>query len=145
MHAVPTGEGVFLLKPITKELIKKWDIRDVDFMGYKKQKDDIFTFHHLLVPARYGGRYELWNGVVLCVKTSHPYLHVIEHIDISTFMYITDLMINEKIMGKLDLGILKEIDNVLKDFEKEHENDRYKNKKRVLKPEFLNRDYSSIK
>ena len=140
-----TGEGVFLLKPVAKQIMKKWGIKNVDFMGYKKRNDDIFTFHHLLVPAKYGGPYEEWNGVLLCGQTSHPYLHVIEHIDNDVFLYITSLMIDEKIMGHIDLDTLKEIDNVLKQFEKEHEHDRYKNKKRVLKPEFLYRDYSSIK
>lgn len=122
-----------------------YGIDKVDFMGYKKGKDDIFTFHHLLVPARCGGVYKEWNGAVLCGKTSHPYIHLIEHVDFDLFLYLTELILDEKRLGCLDLDTLKEIDRVLKSFELEHENDRHKNKKRVIKPEYKVRDYSSVK
>lgn len=138
-------EGVFLLKQVAKDIMLDCDVKDVDFMGYKKKKNDKFTFHHLIVPARYGGPYEYWNGVLLCGKTSHPYLHVIENVDIDVFNYITSLMIEEKNLSRIDLDILREIDKTLKKFEHKYETARFNNKKRVLKPEFLIRDYSSIK
>lgn len=133
------------MKTVTKRLIKEYGIKKVDFMGYKKANNDIFTFHHLIVPARYGGVYKEWNGAVLCGNTSHPYIHVIENIDPELFVYITNLILDEKYLGRLDLDTLRKIDDVLKSFEKEHDTDRYKNKKLVIKPEYRERDYSGIK
>ena len=133
------------MKPVTKEMIKIWKMGDVDWMGYKLQKGDMFTFHHLIVPARKGGAYSINNGAILCGLTSHPYLHVIEHIDYDRFLYITSLLIEINALGRLDINVIKDIDECLKYFEKEHMDDRTKNKKRVIKPEYLRRDYSRLK
>ena len=133
------------MKPVTREMIKIWKMKDVDWMGYKLQKRDTFTFHHLIVPAREGGLYSINNGAILCGRTSHPYLHVIERIDYDRFLYITSLLIEINTLGRLDINVIKKIDSCLKYFEKEHINDRTKNKKRVIKPEYLRRDYSRLK
>lgn len=137
--------SVDILKPVTKQMIRKWDMKDVDWMGYKKGKNDIYNFHHLIIPARNGGPYEEWNGAILNGSTSHPYLHVIENIDYEMFCYITSLLIDENVLGKLDLQIIKEIDATLKSFERQHQGERYKSKKRIIKPEYTIRDYTSLK
>ena len=51
------------MKEITKSMIKEFKLRELefDFMGYKLQKGDIYTFHHLIVPNRSGGI--LWTCV----------------------------------------------------------------------------------
>lgn len=126
-------------------MIKEWGIQNVDCMGYKKNKNDIFTFHHLIVPNRNGGPYEVWNGSILCGNTAHPYLHTIEHTDYDRFIYLTSLLIDENILGRLDLKTIKEIDEVLKSYEREYQGKRYKSKKRIIKPEYTVRDYSSLK
>ena len=134
-----------ILKPVTKEMIKKWDMKCVDWMGYKKEKKDIFTFHHLIVPARNNGPYEMWNGAILCGGTAHPYLHVVENIDYEMFCYITSLLIDMNVLGRLDLELIKDIDETLKSFERQHQGERYKSKKRIIKPEYTIRDYTSLK
>lgn len=137
--------SVKLLKQVTKDMIRKWDMKDVDWMGYKKGKNDIFTFHHLIVPNRKGGPYAMWNGAILCGDTSHPYLHLIEHLDYNTFCYITSLLIDQNALGRLDLEIIKEIDLTLKTFEHQYRNAKGKKGRRLIKPEYLIRDYSSLK
>lgn len=126
-------------------MIRKWDMSDVDWMGYKKRSDDIFNFHHLIIPNREGGPYAMWNGAILCGKTGHPYLHLIENVDYDTFTYLTSLLIDENALGRLDLEIIKEIDYTLKDFEKQYDRVRNSKKKRIIKPEYRVRDYSSLK
>lgn len=133
------------MKPITKEMVKKWGMKHVDWMGYKKDKNDIFTFHHTIIPAREGGPYQEWNGSILCGDTAHPYLHVVEHTDYERFIYITNLLIKENKLGKLDISLIKEIDETLKSFEREYQGKCYKSKKKIIKPKYTIRDYTSLK
>ena len=105
------------MRPVTKEMIKIWKMRDVDWMGYKLQKGDVFTFHHLIVPARSGGLYTINNGAILCGRTSHPYLHVIERIDYDRFLYITSLLIEINTLGRLDINVIKKIYSRILDFQ----------------------------
>ena len=126
-------------------MIRKWDMKSVDWMGYKKDNSDIFTFHHLIVPNRKGGPYAIWNGAILCGNTGHPYLHLVESLDPPTFRYITSLLIDENALGRLDLEIIKEIDVTLKTFEEQYRDVRGKGGKRLIKPSYKIRDYSSLK
>ena len=134
-----------ILKPVTKEMIRIWDMKDVDWMGYKKGKNDIFTFHHLIVPARKNGPYAMWNGAILCGDTAHPYLHVVENYDYDRFLYLTSKLIDMNALGKLDLELIKDIDMCLKQFEREYQGKCTKSKKRIVKPQYTIRDYTSLK
>ena len=129
------------MKEITKEMIKDFRIRELgyDFMGYTLQKHDIYNFHHLIIPNRDGGPLERWNGAILCGKTSHPYLHLIESKDYDIFCKITSEMIDMNIKGYLDKDNLKRIDILLKQFESEHSSDRGKKGKILIKSEYKNR------
>lgn len=122
-------------------MIKEFKIKqlDYDFMGYSLQKGDIYTFHHLIVPNRKGGKYERWNGAILCGKTSHPYLHVIESKDYDMFCYLTSEMIDMNIKGYLDIGNLRNISDLLKQFEREHSGDRTRKGKVLIKEEYTKR------
>lgn len=126
------------MKQITKELIREFKIKelDYDFMGYSLQKNDIYTYHHLIIPARLGGKETRNNGAILCGKTSHPYLHLIEAKDYELFCYITSEMIDENIKGYLDIQNLRYIDDCLTYFEREHCSDRGKKGKTLIKPEY---------
>ena len=119
-------------------------MKSVDWMGYKKASKDIFTFHHLIVPNREGGPYAMWNGAILCGNSAHPYLHLVERIDYDRFCYITDLLIDQNALGRLDLEIIKEIDVTLKSFEDQYRDVRGKGGKRLIKPQYLVRDYTSL-
>jgi hypothetical protein len=130
-----------LIKEITKLMINEFKIKKLgyDFMGYQLQKRDIYTFHHLIVPNREGGKCERWNGSILCGKSSHPYLHLIEAKDYDMFCYLTSEMIDMNIKGYLDIQNLRNINNLLKQFEREHCSDRTRKGKILLKEEYLRR------
>lgn len=108
-------------------------------MGYSLQKGDIYTFHHLIVPKRDGGTYSMENGSILCGKSSHPYLHVIEAKDHDMFCYITNEMIDEKTKGYLDPTNINHIHEILRQFEREHCSDRTKKGYPLIKEEYIRR------
>lgn len=109
-------------------------------MGYSLQKKDIYTFHHLLVPNRQGGPCLYWNGVVLC-STPHQYLHTLEAVDYKYFAYITSEMQDMKVKGFLDEDNLREIDNILCEFEWNYQDYYTRKGKKVLRPEYLRRKF----
>lgn len=128
------------MKEVTKKLITDFKIDKLgyDFMGYRKQGDDIYTFHHLIIARRFGGPYDYWNGVVIC-STPHQYLHVIEVVDHKYFDYITSEMLDMKNKGELALENLREINNILSEFEWTHKDYYTKRGNRLIKPEYKRR------
>ena len=129
------------MKQITNLMINEFKIKQLgyDFMGYSLQKGDIYTFHHLIVPNRLGGKYTRDNGAVLCGETSHPYLHLIENVDYDMFCYITSEMIDENIKGFLDIYNIKKIHEVLNQFEKEHCYDTNKKGRYLIQDRYYRR------
>lgn len=129
------------MKEITKLMIREFKIKEVgfDFMGYKLQKGDIYTAHHLIIPARNGGKLTRQNTSILCGETSHPYLHLIEERDYDMFCYITSEMIDMNIKGYLDLQNIRHIHEVLTQFERDHCSDRTCKGKILIKDEYLRR------
>lgn len=129
------------MKQVTKLMINEFKINQLgyDFMGYSLQKGDIYTFHHLIIPNRHGGKVERWNGAILCGQTAHPYLHIIEAKDYDMFCYLTSEMIDMNIKGYLDPYNLRNIDALLKQFEREHCSDRTRKGKMLIKEEYTRR------
>ena len=74
------------MREITEKMIKDFKIMKLgfDFMGYKVDKKQSLSFHHLIIPHResrnygIGDGYLYWNGAILRQNTSHDYLHIIE-------------------------------------------------------------------
>lgn len=128
------------MRTITKIMIREFNLRELgyDFMGYSLQHNDIFTFHHLIIPNKLGGTYTIENGAIL-VRRAHTYLHLIEKFDYLKFCYITSEMINMNIKGYLDINNIKLIDEILCEFE--YENQFKKN----VKDEFLIKDEYKIR
>lgn len=120
-------------------------MKNVDWMGYKLCKGDIFTYHHCLIKREHGGLMTIDNGAILCGKSSHPYIHLIEYKDLDRFRYLTKLLMDENAMRKLDLQIIQEIDYVLQGFEKEYQGKRNKKGKLLVKDIYTIRDYCSLK
>ena len=129
------------MKEVTKLMIREFKIKELgfDFMGYALQKNDIYTFHHLIIPNREGGKIERANGAILCGKTSHQYLHLIEYKDYDMFCYLTSEMIDINIKGYLDGYNLKNINALLEQFEREHSGDRTSKGKILIKEEYTQR------
>ena len=133
------------MKNITEQMIKDFKIMKLgfDFMGYKVDKKQSLSFHHLIIPHResknygIGDGYLYWNGAILKQNTSHDYLHIIEKIDPDIFYELTSEMIDENIKGRLDIDNLKRIHDLLLYFEREHDHDTSKKGKLLIKREFV--------
>lgn len=132
---------VMNMKEITRLMINEYKIKQLgyDFMGYCLQKKDIYTFHHLIIPNRKGGKMEKWNGAILCGQTSHPYLHLIECKEPDMFYFITSEMIDMNIKGYLDIDNLRRIHNLLDTFEREYSGKRTSKGKILIKEEYTKR------
>ena len=129
------------MNQVTALMIREFKIKQLgyDFMAYSLQKDDIYTYHHLIIPNRDGGKVTRENGAILCGKTSHPYLHLIEAKDYELFQAITLKMIEENKQGYLDAQSMRFIDDCLTYFEREHCSDRDKKGKLLIKEEYTRR------
>ena len=101
------------MREITKQMIKIYNINQFDFMGYDIKRKESLSFHHLIIPHResqlygIGNGYTIWNGAILVQETSHEYLHIIESRDYEIFCRITSEMIDQNLMGKLNVDNLK--------------------------------------
>lgn len=128
------------MKEVTKLMINEFKLKELgmDFMGFQLQKGDIYTFHHLIVPNRNGGPYARWNGAIL-FSTPHQYLHVIENYDYDRFCYISSELIDENIKGYIDMENIRNIHEVLCEFEREYSGKRTKKGKLLIKEEYTRR------
>ena len=135
------------MREITKIMINDFKIMKfgIDFMGYEVKKKESLSFHHLVVPRRLceeqglGEGYLYWNGAILVQETSHNYLHIIEKTDRDIFKYITNEMIDMNLKGSLELENLKNISDALKSFEVEHNLDRDRSGRMLIKREYYRR------
>ena len=133
------------MKEITKIMINDFKIMKLgyDFLGYKVNRKQDLSFHHLIIQRRHckeaglGEGYLYWNGAILRQNTSHDYLHLIEKIDPEIFYELTSEMIDENIKGRLDIDNLKRIHDLLLYFEREHDHDTSKKGKLLIKREFV--------
>ena len=133
------------MREITKQMIKSYELNKLkfDFMGYTFTNTNQLSFHHLIIPHRdckrlgYGEGYVWWNGAILRQNTSHEYLHTIETFDYDRFLAITSEMIDQNILGKLDIKNLKAIRDVILSFEREYSGRTNKKGKRLIKPEYV--------
>jgi len=130
------------MKDVTSRLIHDFQILELgyDFMGYPPQSKDLLTYHHLLIPKRYGGPYSYQNGVIL-YTTPHSYLHVIESISPQHFHYLTAEMFDMKCAQTLHLSNLHNIDQILTDFETRYSDHRTSKNKVLIKEPYLNRKH----
>lgn len=136
------------MKQITRDMIKIYGIKDFDFMGYDIKRKESLSFHHLIVPHRHckqqglGEGYLIWNGAILVQDTSHDYLHIIETIDYDVFCALTSEMIDMNIKGYLDKDNLRYIKDALLYFEREHDHDRNKKGKLLIKREYTHNRFN---
>lgn len=138
------------MKEITRIMYKKYALNKLkyDFMGYEFQHPNQLSFHHLIIPRRLcktqglGEGYYEWNGAILTqckFSNSHDYLHIIERYDLDIFNAITSEMIDENIKGYLDIENLKNIDDILKNFEREYCGQRTKRGYPLIREEYTRR------
>ena len=115
-----------------------WNMEDTDWLGYKLQKKDYFSFHHIK-PKRDGGKARIDNGAIL-TSISHPYIHLIESKDIELYIYINNMLksINDQRQMPTKQQLLA-IDSILKQFEKEHSADITNKGCYLIKEEYTKR------
>lgn len=131
------------------EMIKMYNLEDIDFMGYPIHDIHELQFHHLLIPKRdcpkmgLGNGYVIWNGVPL-TPISHSYLHTIEQYDRQTFIYITFIMNTMKYEG-LSQERIDIIHYMLEKFEEKFGDKATRKGREIIKEEFYNRTSNSKK
>ena len=106
-------------------------------MGYTFSNKGQLSYHHLIVPRRFGGNATIENGSILRQNTSHDYLHKIELTDREIFELITNRMIEMNKNGKLDVENLRKIRDLLLYFEREHDHDKLSSGKLLIKREYV--------
>ena len=126
------------MKNITQQMIDIYNLKNIDFMGYEFNLDNV-SYHHLIIPRRKGGEETIENGAILNRKTSHPYLHIIEGRDYDMFCAITNEMIIEKMLGQLNIKSLKKIRDILIQFEREHSSDTTSKGQLLIKECYIKR------
>lgn len=128
------------MKNITVTMVNIYGMQKVDWMGYELQKDDMFSYHHNITKKEDGGNYSIKNGAILCGKTSHPYIHLIESLDFDMYLYLTKLLTEVNLQRHMptDKQFVM-INNILRQFENEHEKERNKKGKILIKEEYKKR------
>jgi len=126
------------MRKILNLMIDYYNLKGIDFMGYKVSKHNPYTFHHILKRC-HGGDETLENGAIL-TKVSHQYLHIIETRDLEAYNQINNILkqINEQGFAPLERQILA-IDYILKIFEEKHVSDLSAKGKILIRKEFLKR------
>ena len=126
------------MKEITRLMVNEFKIMEIgcDFMGYKLNKNDMLTYHHLIIPRRNGGKITRQNGAII-QRVPHDYLHLIERVDYKTFCYLTSEMIDINIKGFLDKSNLMNIRELLEEFEEKNMHKSSKKGKILIKKEYL--------
>ena len=128
------------MKYIIKIMINQYNVQKIDWMGYKLNKDNPYTYHHI-VKREHGGKETIENGAIL-TRIAHEYLNILEIRDREKYIYVNNVLkqINEQGFGPLKRQLLA-IDFILKAFEKDHLGDSTKKGKVLIKNEYLKRDF----
>lgn len=119
-----------------KTLINIYNMNDIDWMGYKLQER--YSYHHIIKRC-HGGERTFNNGAVLYLS-SHSYLHTIEYYDLQKYIFINNILkdINtQRYMPTKEQ--LKQIEYILREFEKEHEDEVSTRGKVLIKDEYRKR------
>ena len=109
------------MKGITREMIRIYKPKGIDWMGYDINSIRDLTYHHIQ-KKEHGGPFTLDNGALLRGDTSHEYLHIIEYKDLDMYLYINNILkqINDQRARPTKQQLLA-IRDVLLQFEREHD------------------------
>lgn len=121
---------------ILRTLINIYNMTDTDWMGYKLQER--YSYHHIVKRCHRGER-TINNGAVLYLS-SHSYLHLLEYYDLQKYIFINNILkdVNtQRYMPTIEQ--LKQIDYVLREFEKEHDGEISTRGKLLIKEEYKRR------
>lgn len=128
------------MKKITIEMLKIYiPYSNLDWMNYKLIKNDL-TYHHI-VKKEDKGKTEITNGAIL-MPVSHQYLHLIECLDIDTYIALNNLFKIVNTQGYEPTREQRElIEYLLKEFEKIHKWDKGLKGKLLVQKKYLERGF----
>lgn len=126
------------MKNITGKMLKIYvPVSGLDWMNYHLVKEEI-TFHHIKKKSD-GGKKEINNGALI-MPISHQYLHLIEYLDIDTYLELNSIFKIVNMQGKeptlMQRGV---IEDLLLSFEDIHKWDKNSNGELVIKRKYLKR------
>ena len=128
---------------VKKEMLKIYKpISNLDWMNYKLVKKDI-TYHHI-IKNEHGGLKTIENGALL-MPSGHEYLHIIEYKDIETYNAINKIfrfINNQRFEPTREQREI--IEYLLREFEKEHIEDKTSKGKQLIKYKYLERSLYEI-
>lgn len=125
------------MKAVTRELIRIYNQRKIDWMGYDIRTINDLTYHHIQ-KKEHGGPFTLKNGALLRGNTSHEYLHIIESRDLDMYKYINNVLraINDQGYKPTKEQLLR-IRDVLLQFEREHDRDLNSQGKLLIRKKYI--------
>ena len=126
------------MKNVTKLIIRIYNVKKIDGMGYKVSNDNPYTYHHLK-KKEYGGKEDLKNGAIL-TDIAHKYLHIIESRDKELYDLLNNVLwqINEQGFAPLKRQLLA-IDFILRQFEEKYKNQTNSKGKQLIKNKYFKR------
>lgn len=128
------------MRRITKDMLEIYiPYSNLDWMNYKLIRTEL-TYHHI-VKKEDKGKTEISNGALI-MPVSHQYLHLIECLDIETYIALNNLF---KIVNKQGYEPTREqrelIEYLLKEFEKIHKWDKGLKGKLLVQKKYLERGF----
>ena len=126
------------MNKIKKLMINTFCVNNIDFMGYKLQKGERYSYHHI-IKREAGGDKTIENGAIL-TKSSHKFLHIIECKDYGTYLALTTIfkLINSSIKPPTK-ELLLVINELLNKFENNHKNDLNAKGEPIIKQKYKKR------
>lgn len=128
------------MNDITKLMIEMYKLEQLgyDFLGYEKEGNGEYSFHHLLIPRRHNGPVSIENGAIIR-RVPHDYLHQVEFYDLELFNAITSEMVDMNLKGHLDMINIANIDTLLCYFEREYSGKTTKKGHPIVKEQYTRR------
>ena len=126
------------MKKVVRDMLKIYKpYSSLDWMNYKLVKKDV-TFHHIQKRCD-GGRLEINNGGLL-MPNSHAYLHLIEFLDLDTYLALNEIFKDVNYQGyepEYEQRLI--IESLLSTFESVHRWDKGSKGKLLIKRKYLER------
>lgn len=122
---------------LRERLYKDYDLENLgyDFLGYTFESKKELSTHHI-IPKHSGGQTKKNNLCVLNRFTSHNYIHLIEDYDYKTFLNISRCLMEQVKLGKVSIGEINIIYELLQEFEFKHKDLEDRNGDLLIKPEY---------
>ena len=126
------------MKKVVRDMLKIYKpYSSLDWMNYKLVKKDV-TFHHIQKKCD-GGKLEISNGGLL-MPNGHAYLHLIEFLDLDTYLALNEIFKDVNIQGyEPEYKQRLIIESLLSTFESVHKWDKGSKGKLLIKRKYLER------